>query len=1413
MSLDRTDQEIASNMTKENFGMNPLRYRLKALSFLAVAVGALLFAIPAGAAPLTVSMDNDANELQRVAVNAASGQFHLTFDGDTTADISVGASAGEVQTALNALPAINSDGGSVSVDVNPTEVGREEFWVAFDGGPLAHTDVPQMTAAAGVVPLTGLSSRVSTSTLADAGISRSDRRVGYRIELKDVNPGTPVLAGTALECFPGTWSGTGAPAFAYQWLRNGEKIAGATGSSYATISPGDEGAVIQCQVTATNTIADVSSPTDFVGSIRVSNGIVIEPTPATQPPTPPTFIAAPPQTGALNGTVDRELTCNAGAWTDATTFTYQWHRNGVAIGAPVGPTASTSTKLAVAAGEQSPPAAFQCTVTAMNTGGSVTLASGNRPTAGTMAPNFPPNPNAPNNLEAEKLFITTPLPVAQVELPGGDGTYVLEAVGSGWNCTSVPPTGGHPAEAICNRTAANPAGGVYPTLEVAAGLGADAPDHAVASVTVTGSGPPATDDDEFDFGPPREFEISKLDAALSDFTGADYTQAGGHPFTSSGGFEAPRFRNLFEGLNPNYAYNPIENIKNAILDLPRGFVGNALAVPVLCPGLTEVLTGTCPPQSAVGGITVDLKSFGTGLGPLAIYAIEPEFGKPAQFAFAEGNSGTTYSLSPRLRADDGYAISLDAAPIPLIPALYGVSNLTLCSFGAATRPQTPSGGVQLLNGCKKATDPTANPKPLITLPTRCTGQPPTVKLRVDSWEDPGDFKSKEAINPTPTGCEGIDFQPEISLKPTSHQADSPSGMDVEIRMPTEGLESRTGLSQANLDNATVTFPKGMSINPAASHGLDACSPAQVKLGSNADDECPLSSRIGTAEIDTPLIRETLTGNVFVASQRDNPFRSTIGLYMVLSSKKDGITIKVAGKLEPDPATGQLTSSFVENPEAPFSRLSLKFNSGPRAPLINPPKCGTFAIHSELSPWSAASPANPTAEEIVAADSTYQITSGPNGGPCPIGGLEPKLEAGLRNATAGSKAPFVLKLSREDGSQRFTSLDMSLPAGLTAYLKGVPYCPEHVLGGISGVELTGRAELASPACPIASQVGSVQAGAGAGPFPFYAPGRVFLAGPYKGAPLSLAIVAPAVAGPFDLGSVVVRNALYIDPVTAQVTAKSDPIPTILHGILLDVRDIRVNIDRPGFTAAPTNCGVKSIGVRVGGEGGASASLSNRFQVGDCAALGFKPNLSLRLFGGTKRGAHPRLRAIVRPRLGDANFASASVALPHSEFLDQSHIKTICTRVQFAAKACPAGSIYGRAEATTPLLDKPLTGPVYLRSSSNPLPDLVAALRGPDGQPIEVHLAGRIDSINGGIRTSFDFLPDQPVSSFTLNMQGGKKGLLVNSRNLCKSVSRATVRFGGQNGRAANLRPKLQTSCKKAKAVSKKQGRQSKSPSAP
>jgi hypothetical protein len=380
--------------------------------------------------------------------------------------------------------------------------------------------------------------------------------------------------------------------------------------------------------------------------------------------------------------------------------------------------------------------------------------------------------------------------------------------------------------------------------------------------------------------------------------------------------------------------------------------------------------------------------------------------------------------------------------------------------------------------------------------------------------------------------------------------------------------------------------------------------------------------------------------------------------------------------------------------------------------------------------------------------------------------------------------------------------VTLPKGLAAKFTGIPYCSDAALAAAAG--RPGKAEQADPSCP-ASRIGSVTVGAGPGPNPFHTQGTAYLSGPYKGAPLSVAVITPAVAGPFDLGTVVVRNALHVDSETAQGRVVSDPFPKIIDGVPLRLRSIAVRLDRPDFTLNPTNCEPMSVAASITSTDGATANPTIPFQVGGCKDLGFKPKLKLSLKGGTKRSDNPALKAVLTyPKGNYANIAKAAVSLPHSEFLDQGHIRTICTRVQFAADQCPKGSIYGFATATTPLLEQPLSGPVYLRSSNNPLPDLVAAL---DGQ-IEIDLVGRIDSKNGGIRTTFDAVPDAPVSKFVLTMQGGKKGLLDNSENLCRSVNRADVRFTAQNGRTYDSRPVLSNGCKKKGGKGGKKGRHGK-----
>jgi hypothetical protein len=974
--------------------------------------------------------------------------------------------------------------------------------------------------------------------------------------------------------------------------------------------------------------------------------------------------------------------------------------------------------------------------------------------------------------------------ILEIALPGGQQTSVLDASGGGWSCAAMPASASQPANVTCRRSGPLVPGASYPPVNLSVALGADAPDRAVATATASCLCAPApgSASDEFIFSPAPLFGIQSSQGGFFKATGpppagAPYTQAGGHPFiAAASALLTSKRRHQTIDPGPLGRYAPTEDLRQMIIDLPRGQAANPLATPVLCSNLDA-----CPAASAVGAVSVDVDAFSSR--NLPIFAIEPEAGALAQFAFRAG--GNLYTLTARLRPEDGYATSLELAPIPTVGLLD--LRMTLCGFGAVL-----SGNAVI--GCRESTDPEANPKPLLTNPTRCdASNPPRMTIRLDSWEHPGFFAESPIVMPPLTECDLVPFGPRAQVTPTSRNADSPSGLDVELKMPVDGLESRQGTAQANLDTVAIALAPGMSFNPSAAGGLGACGKAQIGLGSDAASECPDSAKIGTAEIETPLFEEMLTGPVYLAEQGDVE-GSTIGLYLVFESKERGLLIKVPATVNSNPRTGQLALGVEEIPEVPFSALRLHLGGGSRAVLTGPPQCGEYEIETELTPWTAADPAEPTAAETVTQTSSYGIAEGPNGGPCPSGALEPKLRTGSENAAAGRATPLLLQISREDGSQRLSGLDLTTPPGLTAHLAGIPYCSDAILASIPSAEETGVAEVDDPACPAASRIGGASLSIGAGPAPLFVDtGRAYLAGPYKGAPVSVAVVIPAVLGPLDLGNVVLRNALRVDPDTAQITLESDPLPTILHGILLNIREIRIGIDRPGLTHNPTSCEQLSISADVRGELAATAALTRPFRVAGCGSLPFGPKVRLALTGATGRNGHPAMTARLTQSAGQANTASLSLTLPRSELLAQSHIRGVCTRAQFTARACPARSVYGHAEAETPLTDQPLRGPVYLRASDHKLPDLVLALRGPASQPVEIDLVARIDSVDGRIRNTFAALPDAPITRLVLKMRGGRRGLLANSRDLCARRFRAGARLIGHNDRRVDRRPVVHSQC--------------------
>ncbi|MFL5834641.1 MAG: hypothetical protein ACJ76B_11790 [Solirubrobacterales bacterium] len=618
------------------------------------------------------------------------------------------------------------------------------------------------------------------------------------------------------------------------------------------------------------------------------------------------------------------------------------------------------------------------------------------------------------------------------------------------------------------------------------------------------------------------------------------------------------------------------------------------------------------------------------------------------------------------------------------------------------------------------------------------------------------------------------FDPKASVHPSTAAGDSPSGIAVDINVPQN--DAPYGRSTSDVRKVVTTLPQGMTVSASSASGLGSCAPEQIGIGSNDAPTCPDSSKLGTVTIDTPLLDEELQGSVYLAKQNDNPFNSLLALYMAV--KGPGFYLKLPGKIDADSSTGQLITTFSDTPQLPFEHLRLELKGGPRAPLTTPRACGTYSVKSEFVPWSGTA--------AVIDESSFTISEG-----CATGGFSPKLRAGAENPAAGSSSAFILQVMRQDGEQNLSRIEATLPEGLLAKLAGVPVC--------------GDAQAATGDCPAASQVGSVTVGAGAGPLPVYvpeagkAPTAAYLAGAYKGAPYSLVVKVPAQAGPFDLGTVAVRNGLYIDPTTTRVTAKSDPLPQILQGIPIAYRDVRVEVNRPDFTVNPTNCAPKQVTSVLTSAAGQTATPSSPFQVAGCGELGFKPKLAIKFTGDTNRSAHPALKATLKMPKGGANIAKAVVLLPETEFIDNAHISNPCTQVQFNAGNCPKSSILGTAKAYTPLLDQPLTGPVYFRSNGGDreLPDLVADLNG----AIHVTLVGFIDSVKTGketarVRTRFLGVPDAPVSKFVLSMKGGDKGLIVNNTELCKEKPRAKVQLAGQNGKRSVSNPLIKVGCGKS-----------------
>jgi hypothetical protein len=954
------------------------------------------------------------------------------------------------------------------------------------------------------------------------------------------------------------------------------------------------------------------------------------------------------------------------------------------------------------------------------------------------------------------------------------------------------------------------------TIKVNAGAGAESGENTVS--VLGGGGPPASrsqmvtvSEEVVPFG----VEAGSYDARAEAEAGLPATQAGAHPFQFTTSFA---FSNTGEGT-----FQPAPP-RDQNVDLPAGMVGDAQATArctlaqfttLLSPSTGE---DACPAQSAIGVAVIWVAGSLNSLpipDPVPVFNLVPGVGEPARFGIFPG--GAPVVIDTSLRSGSDYGVQ---ATVHNLTQGLGVFATTLTLWGApGDRTHNSLRGwqcLELTNACAiNAEEPQTS---LLTMPSQCGSK--SFLLAVNSWTD-GEFLGPvESSSPlTLDGCSDEEFEPEIKLQPTSTSAYTPTGVNVHLKVPQEAGEQPQNVAEADVRNTTVTLPAGLQINPAAAAGLTGCSEQQIgyepkrsetehrpafteeseaeRLGEEGHhDECPESSRIGKVTVHSNLLPEPLTGYVYQAAQNENPFKSLLALYVVAEDKKAGVRVRLAGEVKVQ-SDGQLISSFLNTPQVPFEEFALEFFGGGKAPLATS-GCGEYRTTTSIEPWSSGAPGEVLAQPF----SYFDVANGPGDSSCSsVGGFAPGFTAGTTNNDAGAFSPFVLTLSRKDGEQSLGTVSTTLPAGLLAMISNIQQC--------------GEAQASAGMCPAASKIGHVRVSAGVGNEPIVLPeaGKpedpVYLTGSYKGAPFGLSIVVPAEAGPFNLDEngkpVVVRAALNVNPYTAQATVQSDPMPTELHNIRLDVRSVEVVIDGAGksFTFNPTNCQSMSIAGTIGSSEGASAGVSSHYEAANCAALAFHPSFTASTQGSTSKAGGASLTVKVVPAAGQANIAKVDLQLPKQLPARLTTLQKACTEAQFNTNpaGCPEGSNIGTATVHTPVLSNPLTGPAILVSHGGAaFPDVEFVLQ---GEGVKLILDGGTQIKNGITYSKFETIPDAPVSSFETILPEGPHSALgtdipVSAKyNLCGQSLTMPTTITGQNGVVINQTTKIAvTGCPKA-----------------
>lgn len=899
---------------------------------------------------------------------------------------------------------------------------------------------------------------------------------------------------------------------------------------------------------------------------------------------------------------------------------------------------------------------------------------------------------------------------------------------------------------------------------------------------------------------PGSFSFAALDERselLSD--------AGGHPYDLVDTFRLNTSPQKSEASGKGNPGATDANPKDVVTELPPGLVGNPDATPSCvpydvahadCSGATQVgmmhIYTANPANTSKGGLT--------GGTPVPIYNLVPPKGLAAQFG-ARFNADVTVHIDARVRTGGDYGVTAEVinssageglvvAEVALwgVPAAESHDDERYCPAPGALNEEHLGEGIYETHPCTER-GPLI---PFLSNPTACTGER-EARMTVEPWQEdePRVVVGASDKMPAITGCGKLAFKPSMTIAPTSTASDSPSGLNVELKVPQN--EDPNGLATADLKDAKVTLPEGVTVNPSSANGMTSCPQLTGKEGhpdvpgidleNGEGANCPNASKVGTVKIKTPLLEEELEGGVYVAQQNANPFKSLLALYIAAEAPERGVVVKLAGHVELNPTTGQLTTTFDENPQLPFETLKLDFFGGERAALATPRTCGSYQPSALLEPFShqgaEGEEGTPNAEPFIAP---FEVTSGPGGSACGGSPFAPSFSAGVEANQAGSYSPFVLNLTRKDGEQRLSTVSLKMPLGLAGMISKVTPC--------------GNAEAEAGDCPASSKIGHVTAEAGVGSEPVVLPqaGKpedpVYLTEKYDGAPFGLSIVVPAEAGPFDLGTVVVRSRIEVNPRTAQVSVVSNPMPTILQGVPLDVKAIHVVVDRSDFMFNPTSCEPMAVSGAIGSAEGSSDAVSSRFQAAGCRGLAFEPKFSAAIHAKHSKRDGEYLHVTVKSTFGDANIAKVHVTLPGKLPSRLETLKLACTESQFNANpaGCPAGSFVGTAVAHTPVLPVPLTGPaIFVSHGGAGFPNLDVVLQG-DG--VTVQLVGDTFINKQSITTStFEGLPDLPISQFDLVLPAGSHSALSGNGNMCSMPLYMPTTLTGQNGAVKTQRTQL------------------------